>query len=112
MSDRRDCCIEVSQKYVENIEYFNDIVKSCFNDEVGKEFFMYLLTYDISNYHPNDIPMTDFKKQLKSKNFGPTIKSIIDHIVMIIKSSNIDINDNLKLESLLSKENYFFICDL
>ena len=33
MSDRRYCCLEVSQKYVGNIQYFNDIVKSCFNDE-------------------------------------------------------------------------------
>src|SRR5437660_2972239 len=58
MSDRRYCCFEVSQKYVGNIEYFNDIVKSCFNYEVGREFF----------------------------------KSIVDHIVMIIKSANIYIN--------------------
>ena len=65
MSDRRYCCIEVSQKYVGNIEYFNNIVKSCFNDEVGREFFLYLLTYDIFGYHTNDIPMTDFKRQLK-----------------------------------------------
>ena len=112
MSDLRYCCIEENQKYVENIEYFNGIVKSCFNDEVGREFFMYLLTYDIYDCHPNDIPMTDFKRHLKSKNIDPIIKSIIDHIVMIIKSSNIDINDNLKLESLLSKEKDFFICDL
>jgi len=102
----------VSQKYVGNITYFNDIVKSCFNDEVGREFFMYLLTYDISDYHPNDIPMTDFKRQLKSKNLDPIIKSIIDHMVKIIKLENIDINDNLKLEALLSKENGFFVCDL
>ena len=56
--------------------------------------------------------MTDFKRHLKYKNINPIIKPIMDHIVMIIKSSNIDINDNLKLESLLSKENDFFICDL
>ena len=73
MSDRRYCCLEVSQKYVGNIQYFNDIVKCCFNDE----FFMYLLTYDIYDYHYNDIPMTDFKRQLKSKNIEPIIKSII-----------------------------------
>jgi len=66
---------------------------------------MYLLT--------NDIPITDFKRNLKFKNIDPIIKSIIYHIVMIIKSSNIDINDNLKLESLLPKEyDDFFICNL
>ena len=35
MSDRMYCCFEVSQKYIGNISYFDDIVKSCFNDEVG-----------------------------------------------------------------------------
>ena len=77
--------------------------------KVGREFFMYLLTYDISAYRPNGIPMTDFKRHLKSKNVYQIIKSIIDHIVIIIKPTNIDINDNLKLEALLSKENDFFI---
>ena len=43
---------------------------------------MYLLTYDISNYHLNDIPnMMDFKRILKSKNIDQIIKSIIDHIM-------------------------------
>ncbi len=58
---------------------------------------MYLLTYDISDYHTNEIPMTDFKRHLKSKNIDLIIKPVIDHIVIIIKSSNIDINDKLKL---------------
>ena len=78
-SDRRFFCLEVDCKYAQNEEYFTNIRKH-FCDESGKEMFEYLLTYNISQWKPSQIPITKWKRELKEKSIPPVIRCIINLI--------------------------------
>ena len=49
-----------SPRNEENKKFWNDI-RSCFNDEVGKAFYCYLMEVDTSNYRPQNFPVTQNK---------------------------------------------------
>jgi hypothetical protein len=44
----------------ENKKFWNDI-RSCFNEEVGKAFYSYLIEVDTSDYRPQNFPITQNK---------------------------------------------------
>ena len=62
-SDRRYCCIEISNEHMNDHKYFGDLRKKCFNDEVGNHFFTYLMNYDCVDVR--EIPMTKLKESIK-----------------------------------------------
>ena len=49
-----------SPRNEENKKFWNDI-RSCFNDEVGKAFYCYLMEVDTTNYRPQNFPVTQNK---------------------------------------------------
>lgn len=75
-SDRRCLCSEVSGKHVGDSKYFKNLLNHQ-NDTVGLHFFHYLLQRDISQFDTNNIPITDWKRSLKTRSYTPWIKTLI-----------------------------------
>jgi hypothetical protein len=64
-SDRRSACFEASNEKIGDHEYFKQFY-SYFTHDVGKQFFHYLLTFDISNYNPRDFSSLTGKEVLNN----------------------------------------------
>src|SRR6201992_4146811 len=79
-SDRRYVCMELDCGAVYIDGYFKNIEKTCFNNDSGREMFEYLLTYDISEWISDKIPLTEWKRDLKEKSLDPLHKCIINLI--------------------------------
>jgi hypothetical protein len=79
-SDRRFMCLEVSNIYVGNSEYFKNLVNNCFNPECGELFLNYMLKKDLSNVDLRNIPMTEWKRSLMSKNLDIVLQSLIKYV--------------------------------
>lgn len=62
--DRRHFCISPSPEKIGNKEYFDNLVKSCFNDQCGRAFYDFLMSIDLSNWNPQKIPQTHFRNEL------------------------------------------------
>ena len=61
--DRRYFCIESSDIYVGNKDYFDNLIASCFNQECGDIFYTYLREgFELTPLNP--IPITEFKQAL------------------------------------------------
>ena len=76
-SDRRHLCLDVSIKRVNQFKYWAQMYASM-NDKVGLHLFHYLANYDISEFNPRDIPMTEWKRELKMKSIDPLSKMLIE----------------------------------
>lgn len=66
-NDARYICIEANGEKKGDRAYFKDLVDTCANMEAGKHLFHWLLKRDLSNFYPDDIPETKYKKDLKVK---------------------------------------------
>jgi hypothetical protein len=62
--DRRHFCISPSPEKIGNKEYFDNLVKTCFNDQAGRAFYDFLMSIDLSNWNPQKIPQTQFRNEL------------------------------------------------
>lgn len=62
--DRRYLCIEMSDKFKNNDDYFKPMVNMLDNKQALAELFNYLANYDISNFKFNKPPMTEFKREI------------------------------------------------
>jgi hypothetical protein len=51
------------------------------NDESGLEFFYYLAQMPLDQYDPRDIPMTEWKRELKEVSIDPIVRSVINYII-------------------------------
>ena len=78
--ERRYFCHEVSDKYVGNNKYFEDLVGSCFNDECGELLLNYLLMIDLEKVNLRNIPMTKWRRDLMMRNCDDILKSLIDFL--------------------------------
>ncbi len=62
--DRRYFCLEISDKYCQDVEYFGKLRGQCFNQEAGNHFYTYMLRYPISELVSlHRIPKTELKTQ-------------------------------------------------
>lgn len=61
---RRMCVLEINTKYLNNFEFFSNLRKECFNNEVGHAFYCYLKEIDTSNFQSHIIPETQTKRDL------------------------------------------------
>jgi hypothetical protein len=61
---RRMCVLEINTKYLNNFEFFSNLRKECFNNEVGHAFYCYLKEIDTSNFQSHIIPETQTKREL------------------------------------------------
>lgn len=76
MTDRRNCCMEISAKHVGDNSYFNRLVKLQTNS-AGQHLFHYLLQRDISSRDLRDIPITDWKRRLMEMNTDPLYETLV-----------------------------------
>jgi len=80
MSDRRYFCLEGNCDRANVQSYWNKLYQSM-NDEVGKHFFYYLAQMDITDFNPRDIPMTEWKRELKEISIDPVVRSLINYVI-------------------------------
>jgi len=75
-SDRRYCCLRVSNKYVGNSDYFKNLYKYL-TEKSGRHFWYYLLSLDLSGFNVRAPPITDLKRDMVMSNYDPFIKMLI-----------------------------------
>lgn len=101
-SDRRNFCIEISNKYAGENSFWNRIYSpEIYNSEVGKHMFHYLATLPFTVDLKN-IPNTDWKRELKNNNMDIFLKSLC-----IFVAHNID-----DQQQPVNTENRFQTCEL
>ena len=72
--DRRYAIFEMSIKYMNNWDYFSNIRKKCFNQDVADEFYTYLMNFKTVPIHI--IPNTDLRNELINLSKANPIKFI------------------------------------
>lgn len=96
--DRRYACFTVSDKFIGNREYFNQLINECFNQDCGDMFYTYLKNYpnnqkvDILN-----IPMTDIRKSMinsSKHNVDNFMNDVVNGCVNIYPHFWLDIQNN------------------
>lgn len=92
LEGRRYFVVDVSTKYKGNHAFFNKLRKTCFNDDVGKEFYHYLLSIDVSDFNSQMFPVTENKKLASDDNLNPAFKFIKFNYIL----KNIDIDMRTK----------------
>jgi hypothetical protein len=78
-SDRRHLCLELCNDRKGDHVYWNKMYGQM-NDKVGLHLFHYLANYDISSYNPRNIPMTEWKRELKEKSMDFVTKMLIKFV--------------------------------
>lgn len=80
MSDRRYLCMEANCDRANKHEYWNHLYQFK-NDVSGKNVFYYLSNLDLTNFDSRNIPMTEWKRELKESSIDPIIRSVINTII-------------------------------
>jgi len=78
-SDRRNLCLELSNARVGDHLYWS-MIYSSMTDIIGQHFFHYLAQRNLDNFNPRDIPMTEWKRELKERGMDPMTKMLIHFI--------------------------------
>lgn len=73
---RRYFICELSTKYKGDVDYWDELYSTCFDDDVGKAFYLYMMEYDISKFKSNKPPTTAKKKEYISDLLSTTYKFI------------------------------------
>ena len=68
---RRIFCLDVSTKHKGDHKYFGELRDACFNSEVGRTFFRYLKSIDVSHFKAQDMPSTATKTDAFVKRLCP-----------------------------------------
>lgn len=76
-NDRRYCCIDGNSVFIGKHDYWNMCYKEILTPENGADFYNYLMTIDISQSHPKNIPMTKARREMKIDSQPPPIKYLI-----------------------------------
>ena len=79
---RRYFICPINTKYVGNTDYFDSIVKTCFNDNVGHAFYCYMKEIDTTNFNPQKYPMTTSKLDSFVKRLDNVYKFLKDRYVL------------------------------
>jgi hypothetical protein len=85
---RRFYIADVSTKYRENHSYFGTLRAKCFNDEVGKAFYSYMLEYDTNGFIPQKFPITNSKLASFTKRINPIYEFIKNFYILDKKDMN------------------------
>lgn len=103
---RRYCILDLSTKYQGKHKFFNKLYSNCFNDNVGKCFYDYLLTIDVSNFDSQgDMPLTRNKIDVFSESL-PLEYKFLKH-TYIFKNTSVN-----KTVDELYKEYMSFCCEM
>lgn len=65
--DRRYVVLDVSDEVKDNVDYFNNLFASL-TDDFYKNLFNYFRTYDIKDFNPSIIPITERKSRIINSN--------------------------------------------
>lgn len=71
---RRYFVCDLNTKYKGNNQYFDDLYENCFNDQVGKAFYQYMLSIDCSKFNPQKMPETKAKAIAQSDRLHSLFK--------------------------------------
>ena len=92
-SDRRMFVLDVQTKYKGNREYWSNLYKQCFNDEVGKALYSFFYEIDLTNYHPQDFPITENKINSISKRLPISYQFIKEEYILKNKDIKSTLSD-------------------
>jgi hypothetical protein len=74
---RRIIILPISNSRVNDFEYFENIRKQCFNNNVGEAFYSYMLEIDTNGFYAQkDFPETENKSIARAKLLDPVYKFI------------------------------------
>ena len=59
---RRYYILDLSTKYKNNHEFFTRLYDTCFSDEVGKAFYLFMMEQDVQKFNPQNFVDTQSKK--------------------------------------------------
>ena len=89
---RRYFILDLSSKLKGNFDYFEKWRDLCFNEEVGKAFFSYLHTIDLTGFRDQDFPETRAKEDAIVKRLDNVARFLKDKYILKFK----DLNTSLK----------------
>ena len=91
--DRRYLCIEMSDKFKNNDEYFKPMVDMLDNKQALTDLFNYLANYDISDFKFNKPPMTAFKREI----IGECVDDVYYWVKEILEDGYIKIGNTVNI---------------
>jgi len=71
--DRRHYCLEISDIYAQNIPYFKNLRKLCFNDNCYNHFYTYMLNY-IPTENIRETWNTDLKQEIMDTSRSSSLR--------------------------------------
>lgn len=73
---RRYFTLDLSTKYLNNTKYWDTLHKTCFNDSIGKAFYLYLMDIDLTGFNSAHFPILQAKTESISERLHPLFKMI------------------------------------
>jgi hypothetical protein len=71
---RRYYSLDLSTKFKNDHEYFDNLYATCFNDEVGHIFYQFMMERDTTKFNPQKFTETQTKKIAQSERLHPLFK--------------------------------------
>jgi hypothetical protein len=94
VNGRRYLVVDISSKYTDDFEYYGNLRKTCFNDEIGKAFYCYLKEIDTENFNSLIMPETKNKLDIVAELLTPIEKFL--KFTFVLRNANI----NMKVKEL------------
>ena len=92
--DRRFAVTSMSKKYQRNRNYFIRLARIVANQSIQQIYFTYLIARDVSNWDPENIPMTEVRKKLKEDKSYNHILKYMNRVVNVARSTTWYNHDN------------------
>ena len=80
LGDERFVALDVSARYKGNREYFKLLLKILKHPDTASSFMAYLLSRDITNWCPRDVPNTRMKQELIEASMPNPQRFLLDYI--------------------------------
>jgi len=94
---RRWFILDVSTKRMQDFNYFSNLKKNCFNNEVGEAFYNYLLSIDTSNFSSqHDMPESQNKLDIIAQNLDLEYKFLKKEVILKEKNICCSVNELYK----------------
>ena len=71
---RRYFIADLSSDRMQDHAYFENLYQKCFTDEIGEAYYNFLLARDVSQFNPQQMPMTENKKDMINNNLDLEFK--------------------------------------
>ena len=88
ISGRRYLVVDLSSKYMDDLQYYGRLRSLCFNDVVGKAFFCYLKEIDTESFLSSEIPETKNKADIVAELLTPIEKFL--KVCFVLRNCSID----------------------